>query len=982
MSHSPSAAINDTLGPSAPALMAEFPWADSPLGARESWPLSLRSVTDLMLSSKFPMFVMWGPARTFLYNDGYAEILGPKHPHAWGRAMDDVWREIWADVGPMIGAALSGETIFHENLELAVNRRGQPEQAWFTFSYSPIRDDGGTIAGVFCSVMETTAQIRAEQGLRASEARLRFLDELSAATGPLNDPDAVMAATTRKLGEHIGASVCAYAGMDEDQDGFTIRGDWAAPGARSIVGRYRLADFGRLAVRKLTAKEPLVITDNLRELAPEEAATFQSIGITATICVPLVKEGRLTALMAVHDRKPRVWTEDELTLMHEVTERSWAHIERVSALAELRASESALRRLNTDLERQVIERTLARGKTWQITPDLMGALNSDGRLEAFNPAWSRLLGWSETELAELSIWDMLHPDDVERTRRSFVRTLAGQPVFQFQNRYIGKDGRVHWLSWVGVPEEGLVYCTGRDVTAERARDAELAARTAERDQLWTLSADMLAHADYAGRMLAVSPAWTRLLGFSEAEVLQTPYAQLIHGDDLDATSTELARMKETGLPVNYENRILTKEGNYKPVEWTVVPDPGGTSFIAIGRDLTDAKARERDLQHAQSALRQSQKLEALGQLTGGVAHDFNNLLTAVMSNLELLDKRLLDDERARRLIQGAMHGAERGATLTQRMLAFARRQELTVEPHDVVHLVKRAEDLLRRSIGDRVELRFNLAEALPLALVDDNQLDLALLNLVLNARDAMPGGGVITVAVDERTVQDDPHAPPRRLICLSVTDTGEGMSAETLEKATQPFFTTKGVGKGSGLGLPMIHGLALQLKGKLHLASEVGKGTTAELWLPAIPPADAAQLRTAPVATETRADTPAHRPLRILMVDDDPLISMSSVDMLEDLGHEVVPAYSGAKALELLQAGRTFDLLITDFAMPKMNGGQLAHAARRLHPSLPILLATGYAELPEEDDLRLPRLSKPYHQHQLQAEITNALRWVQSRSMT
>ncbi|SCY94056.1 PAS domain S-box-containing protein [Paracoccus tibetensis] len=1081
---------------SAAELIQKHAWDNSPLGHLVSWPQALRTVVDLMLSSSFPMFTMWGRARTFLYNDAYTEILGDKHPAAWAKPMDAVWPEIWAAVGPMIEAALRGETIFHENLELILNRSGQAEPAWFTFSYSPLRTDDGSIAGVFCSAMETTAQIRAERALRGSEARLRFLDDLSAATGPLNDPDAVMATTTRMLGQHLNASVCAYASMNEDQDGFIIRGDWAAPGATSIVGQYRLADFGRAAVCNLTAGQPLVVTDNLRELAPEEAATFRNIGIAATICMPLTKEGRLTALMAIHDNRPRNWTAEDLGLMHEVTERSWAHIERVSAVADLRASEAALRRLNAELERQVVARTLARGTTWQITPDLMGALNPDGRLQAFNPAWAALLGWSESELAAMSIWEMLHPDDVERTRSSFALTLAGQPVFQFQNRYRGKDGRYHWLSWVGVPEDGLVYCTGRDVTEERARDAELAARTAERDrlwelspdllaaidqsgrllrinpswsrvlghdeewllthsyadilhpedagdvaahltelkrtqrpvllehrlraadgswrsfvwtlspepggerlygvgrdvtaeraqaralagrtaerdQLWTLSSDMLAHADYSGSMLAASPAWTRILGFSEAEVLTTPYKDLIHPEDWEQTSGDLAEMGVTGRPVQFRNRIMTKSGDYKHVEWTVVPDPGGASFIAIGRDLTEAKARERDLQQAQAALRQSQKLEALGQLTGGVAHDFNNLLTAVMSNLELLDKRVTGDERAQRLIQGAIQGAQRGATLTQRMLAFARRQELTVEAHDLGRLVERAEDLLRRSIGDGVELRFQIETALPLALVDDNQLDLALLNLALNARDAMPNGGVITVGVAQRVV-GEPQAQGQTYVCLSVTDTGEGMDAETVDKAIQPFFTTKGVGKGSGLGLPMIHGLALQLNGRLHLTSQVGQGTTAELWLPALGPADAVAptiVPPAPAPAQVEA-----RPLHILMVDDDPLISMSTVDMLEDLGHDVTPAYSGAKALELLQSGPLFDLLITDFSMPKMNGRQLAEAARQLRPDLPILLATGYAELPEEDALRLPRLSKPYLQHELQAVIATALshRW-------
>jgi CheY-like chemotaxis protein len=317
-----------------------------------------------------------------------------------------------------------------------------------------------------------------------------------------------------------------------------------------------------------------------------------------------------------------------------------------------------------------------------------------------------------------------------------------------------------------------------------------------------------------------------------------------------------------------------------------------------------------------------------------------------------------------------MQGAQRGATLTQRMLAFARQQELKIEPHSLTKLVERADDLLHRSVGEKIELQLDIARAVPMALVDDNQFDLALLNLVINARDAMPGGGVITVAVDHRHSSDDPQAPEDGYVCLTVADDGHGMDQETLEKATQPFFSTKGIGKGSVLGLSMIHGLALQLNGKLHLESTVGKGTTAELWIPATSASKLPDDRSA--AEPAAAD--CQRPLRILFVDDDVLISMSSVEMLEDLGHEVTAAYSGAKAVEILQAEPAFDLLITDFSMPKMNGGQLASVARGLYPDLPILLATGYAELPADDDLKLPKLSKPYLQRQLQAEIESVMK--------
>jgi len=394
-----------------------------------------------------------------------------------------------------------------------------------------------------------------------------------------------------------------------------------------------------------------------------------------------------------------------------------------------------------------------------------------------------------------------------------------------------------------------------------------------------------------------------------------------------------------------------------------------TAELERAHALVLAEIAQRE--QAEEELRQAQKMEVLGKFTGGVAHDFNNLLMAVMANLELLAKHVSSDAKALRLIDGAMQGAQRGAGLTQRLLAFARRQDLKMEPRDLSELVRSSEKLLRDSLGDAIELRLDLLHPVPLAAVDENQFDLALLNLVVNARDAMPDGGTVTVSVDRVTGATEEDGAESGYVRLRVEDQGCGMDEETLSQAIQPFFSTKELGKGTGLGLSMIHGLAVQLGGKLVLASEVGKGTTAELWLPVT---EARSCSSAPVEPPAPLPNERHeRPLRILFVDDDVLIAMSSVEMLRDLGHDVTAAYSASQALALLQDGRDFDMMITDFSMPKMNGGQLSLAARKLRPGLPILLATGYAELPAEIGLDLPRLSKPYTQRQLQDGIQNLL---------
>ncbi|MBD9498143.1 ATP-binding protein [Ensifer sp. ENS01] len=387
---------------------------------------------------------------------------------------------------------------------------------------------------------------------------------------------------------------------------------------------------------------------------------------------------------------------------------------------------------------------------------------------------------------------------------------------------------------------------------------------------------------------------------------------------------------------------------------------------AHGTVMAEVAQRER----AEAQLRQAQKMEAIGQLTGGVAHDFNNLLMAVLGNLELLRKHTGGDAKAERLIDGALQGAKRGASLTQRLLAFARRQDLSVDPVDLGQLVREMTDLLNRSVGTGIVIEIRIPDRMDPVLADSNQLELALLNLVVNARDAMPNGGTICISLQvENVAKPEGELAAGRYGVLSVSDEGHGMDGDTLQKAIEPFFSTKELGKGTGLGLSMIHGLALQLQGALRLTSTPGKGTRAELWIPV---SDESPV----VSKDTEVAEPDQRvkPLRVLLVDDDFLIAMSSVDMLIDLGHEVVEAHSGKEALAHLKDDGRFDLLITDYSMPEMTGGDLANAARDLFPDLPILIASGYAELPPGIDFDVARLAKPYSQQQLAVEIESVLR--------
>ena len=386
------------------------------------------------------------------------------------------------------------------------------------------------------------------------------------------------------------------------------------------------------------------------------------------------------------------------------------------------------------------------------------------------------------------------------------------------------------------------------------------------------------------------------------------------------------------------------------------------------------EARTRERESAVAQLFEAQKMDTIGQLTGGVAHDFNNLLMAVLGSLNLLEKRLPDDPRSHRLLQNALQGAQRGAALTQRLLAFSRRQELKPEAVDIQKLVNGMKELLERALGGGVELRTRFHSQLPPVLVDANQFELALLNVALNARDAMPAGGILTIEAAPHTQTPnmrDAFLLPGDYVCISLADNGMGMDEFTLGKATEPFFTTKGPGKGTGLGLSMVHGLAAQSGGQLRISSELNVGTTLSLWLPK------STSPSLPAARDGHAagSPPSVASCKVLIVDDDVLVITGTAAMIEDLGHTAIEAQSAAEALAKLASGLEVDVVMTDHAMPGMTGLQLAKCIQEKYVDLPIILATGYAELPVDPaQLGILRLAKPCSQYEIANAIQAALR--------
>ena len=512
----------------------------------------------------------------------------------------------------------------------------------------------------------------------------------------------------------------------------------------------------------------------------------------------------------------------------------------------------------------------------------------------------------------------------------------------------------------------------RDLAASLER--RVRETTRERDQVWQASTDLLCVADYNGYFTSLNPAWVQLLGWTEAEMKASPFLEFVHEEDRAATAEAAAKLADGGAVMSFENRYRRRDGSYRWLSWNSAPRDG--RIYASVRDVTEAKELDQRNTLLEEQLRQSQKMEAVGQLTGGIAHDFNNLLAGISGSLELLQARMSqgrlgDVERYLTAAQGA---AKRAAALTHRLLAFSRRQTLDPKPININRLVAGMEDLVRRAVAPMVEVEVVGAAGLWNTLVDPNQLENALLNLCINARDAMPSGGRITIEtankwLDARAAQER-DLPPGQFVSLCVSDTGVGMTAEVMARAFDPFFTTKPLGQGTGLGLSMIYGFVRQSEGQVRIYSELGQGTTMCIYLPRHMGDAANEEPTAPSSSVGYAS----REKTVLVVDDEPTVRMLVADVLAELGLSTVEAEDGAAALRLLRSDQRIDMLVTDVGLPGgMNGRQVADAARTARPELKVLFITGYAENAAVGaghlDPGMQVLTKPFAMDALAAKI-------------
>ncbi|ABE61135.1 PAS/PAC sensor hybrid histidine kinase [Nitrobacter hamburgensis X14] len=885
-------------------LTRRFDWAGTSVGAPEIWPQSLRTAVRIILNTNHPMLIWWGPDLIQFYNDGFRQTLGPeRHPGALGERGRDCWGEVWDIVGPQIEHVMAGRgATWHEDQLVPVTRHGRLEQVYWTYGFSPIDEDHG-VGGVLVVCRDVTREHLAKVALQERETELARVQAIGRIGGL--EVDLHTGHRSRKSPEYLKIHGLPPEAVNESHEDWLRR---VHPDDRAVA-EGQFIDAVRGGDREYAVR--------YRIIRPSDGETRW---ISARSVIERDADGKAIRLFGAHT---------------DITDQ-------VEAVRAIRQREEEFRALAEALPHHV----------WTAKPD--------GELNWCNTRVYDYVGAKPDELVGNDWNKVVHPDDASAAAAAWTHAVATGDPYEIEFRLRGADGSYHWFLARAVPardEDGRItrwIGTNTDVHDQKlfaGKLAELNAtlaerveeKTRERDRIWNVSQDLLLVTDHDGICRSVNPAWTRTLGWSEAVLLGRTAEWIEHPDDIIKTRVEVRRLARGKATVRFENRLRHKDGSYRWLSWTAVPDQN--LIYAVARDITAEKAATERLRAAEEALRQSQKMEAVGQLTGGIAHDFNNLLTGIVGSLDLMQTRLNQGrtDRAGRYIEAAMASANRAAALTHRLLAFARRQPLVPKPVDANHLVLSLEDLLRRTIGEAIDLEIAPSGRLWQTLCDPNQLESALLNLAINARDAMPGGGKLAIATANMTVgaadAGSSAVRPGDYVCITVTDTGTGMTAEVAARAFDPFFTTKPIGQGTGLGLSMIYGFARQSNGHIAFDTAPGRGTSIRLCLPRHD--DVAE---ADQASPANKDRTAATGETVLVVEDEPVVRGVIIEMLHDQGYLTREAADGVAGLRILQLDKPVDLLLTDIGLPGMNGRQLADQARELRPDLKILFMTGYAE--------------------------------------
>ena len=825
-------------------LMRRHDWASSPLGLPDNWPDSLKVALRILLTSRFEMWLGWGPDVNFFYNDAYRPTLGKKHPASLARPTRELWAEIWDDIKDRIQAVYErGESSWDQGLMLLLERSGFPEETYHTFSYSPLLGHDGKVQGLFCAVSEETKRVLSERRLRTLRELSAGLTALASRAQVFGKVEQVLGGATRDLtfsllytiDERGDARLTCATGIERGTPLAPIR---FGPGLGHPWEYQRLMGGEASFVLGL-AGLPDVPAGPWNRPAPAAMV----VGLTAP------GSSRLVGFLVAGVSPFLVLSEDYASFIQLLAGQIAASLANVDALAASLAERDRLRDL------------------FEQAPGFMCVLRGPEHVfELTNHSYLQLVGHRQLE---------------NKPIREALPELKGQGFYELLDE---------------------VYRTGRPYVGR--------------------GSSMMLQTDVG------SPLEERILDFVYQPIFDASGAVTgIFAEGADVTEKARAEDQLRALNESLEMHIADRT-----------------------RDLEAALARLREesleREAMQEALRQSQKMEAVGQLTGGLAHDFNNLLAGISGSLELMQRRLAQGRVSEldRYITVGYGAAKRAAALTHRMLAFSRRQTLDPKAIDLNRLVGGMEELIRRTIGPQIQLEVVGSVGLWTTLVDPSQLENALLNLCINARDAMPHGGRVTIETSNKWIDDragrERDLPPGQYVALCVTDTGTGMSPDVASRAFEPFFTTKPMGLGTGLGLSMVYGFARQSGGQVRIYSELEMGTTMCIYLPrhydvAAPVYDPLEhAATLPLGSGT-----------VLIVDDEANVRGVVKEVLDDIGLGSIEAEDGPSALTVLDSQASIDLLITDVGLPGgLNGRQLADAARAGRPALKVLFITGYAE--------------------------------------
>jgi PAS domain S-box-containing protein len=777
--------------------------------------------------------------------------------------------------------------------------RGDGTRAWIRFMGAPLQDEQGTVTGAVVAILDIDHERRAELALREREQDLRMLTDQA--------PE-MIGYVDREL-------VYRFVNRTYEQ--------WFARPLEQIAG---------MSVEQLLGQEAFA----LREPYFRRALAGEAVSQESYLEVPGLPRRDLE-LRFFPRRDAQGAIQGVYLFVLDTTER--------------KRTERILREANERLEQRVEERTRERDRIWNHSDELMAVIGLDGYLKSINPAWSRLLGHSEQTLLTRPFMELVHPADHARVTEVMASLARGERIHRLEDRVRRADGVYRSFSWTAVPTgNGIFYAIARDVTHER----EAAALQQRLFSVIDQSPDFIGFSDLQGCVLYINAAGQRMVGLegpeeygqhSVIEYFMPEERPLIEG-------TALPSVLREGKWVGRSRFRHFKTGAVIPVECNVFATRDGQgAVIGLGtviQDISQQLQHEQVLHEVEEKLRQSQKMEAVGQLTGGIAHDFNNLLGGIIGAMEMLRRRLEAGRytETEKYITAAVNSANRAAALTARLLAFGRRQSLDVKPTDINALILSMVELLRRTLGESVSLKTLLTPEPWVAKTDANQFENALLNLAINARDAMPAGGKLTVEthntrLDEAYARGFEGLKPGDYVVMSVSDTGQGMPPEVIARAFEPFFTTKPIGQGTGLGLSMIYGFAKQLGGHVRIYSEVGQGTTVKLYMPRLEGGGAGEGRAPSVGEPPRAQQGE----TVLVVEDEPAVRMLVTDILGDLGYAALEAKDARSALPFIEGAGRIDLLVTDVGLPGgMNGRQLAEVARQRRQGLQVLFITGYAE--------------------------------------